>query len=128
MAVKSKTEGTTTNLGNEQYSATDAEAAAFDLNPYLLDLMWNEPFYSKILRGITKVKTEAIPTAGVMVKDGDITMLWNPKFLASLITALVENMNHTSFGITLRTALLIVVSQLSSFQSAVSFLEKLSKS
>ena len=27
MAVKSKTEGTTTNLGNEQYSATDAEAA-----------------------------------------------------------------------------------------------------
>ena len=26
MAVKSKTEGTTTNLGNEQYSATDAEA------------------------------------------------------------------------------------------------------
>jgi predicted metal-dependent peptidase len=85
MAVKSKTEGTTTNLGNEQYSATDAEAAAFDLNPYLLDLMWNEPFYSKILRGITKVKTEAIPTAGVMVKDGDITMLWNPKFLASLV-------------------------------------------
>ena len=36
MAVKAKSEGTTTDLGNAQYSATDAEAAAFDLNPFLL--------------------------------------------------------------------------------------------
>ena len=46
--------------------------------------MWDEPFFSKVLRPITKVKTSAIPTAGVLAKDGDIKMWWNPKFVAAL--------------------------------------------
>jgi len=66
------------------YSATDAEAAAFDLQPHLIRLMFDEPFYSKVLRGITKTQTDAIPTAGVAVRDGNVRMYWNPKFLASL--------------------------------------------
>jgi predicted metal-dependent peptidase len=85
MAVAAKKENTSTDLGNERYSATDAEAAAFDLNPFLVELMWSEPFYARILRGITKKRTEAIPTAGVMVQKGDVTYFWNPKFLASLL-------------------------------------------
>jgi len=64
---------------------TDEEAAAFDLEPHLISLMWDEPFYSKVLRGITKKKEETIPTAGVMVRDGYVNMIWNPRFLASLL-------------------------------------------
>ena len=63
---------------------TDAEAAKFKLDPHLIKLMWDEPFFSKVLRPITKVKTSAIPTAGVLAKDGDIKMWWNPKFVAAL--------------------------------------------
>ena len=59
-----KKENTSTDLGNERYSATDAETAAFDLNPYLVELMWSEPFYARNLRGITKKRTEQLPTAG----------------------------------------------------------------
>ena len=79
-----KAENTATDLGNERYSATEAEAAAFDMNPYLVELMWSEPFYAQILRGITKKRTEDIPTAGVMVKDGEVTYIYNPRFAASL--------------------------------------------
>tara|TARA_Y100000593_G_scaffold94752_1_gene195717 strand:- start:829 stop:2193 length:1365 start_codon:yes stop_codon:yes gene_type:complete len=85
MAVKSKTEGTATDLGNARYTATDAEAAAFDLQPHLISLMWDEPFYSRVLRGITKRRGEEIPTAGVMVKDGKARFYYNPKFCASLV-------------------------------------------
>ena len=85
MAVKSKTEGTATDLGNERYSATEAEAAKFDLEPHLVRLMWDEPFYSKVLRGITKTKTESIPTAGVSVREGKVQFFWNPRFCASII-------------------------------------------
>ena len=56
----------------------------FDLDPHLVSLMWNEPFFSKVLRVVTKIKTTQIPTAGVLAKDGDIKMWWNPNFLASL--------------------------------------------
>ena len=86
MAVKSKTKDSTSNdLGNQKYTATDAETANFDINPYLIELMWSEPFYARVLRGITKKCTESIPTAGVMVADGEVTYLYNPRFAASLI-------------------------------------------
>jgi predicted metal-dependent peptidase len=63
---------------------SDEVAANFDLDPHLLNLMWDEPFFSSILRPVTKIRTENIPTAGVLSKDGAITMWWNAKFLASL--------------------------------------------
>tara|TARA_B100001059_G_C17810721_1_gene572103 strand:+ start:370 stop:1656 length:1287 start_codon:yes stop_codon:yes gene_type:complete len=56
----------------------------FKLSKHLVDLLWNEPFYSCILRNLSKVETDQIPTAGVLAKDGNITMWWNRKFLASL--------------------------------------------
>ena len=64
--------------------ATAAQIANFDLGVHQLALMWDEPFFASILRTVTKVKTDRIPTAGVLAKDGNITMWWNPEFLASL--------------------------------------------
>ena len=64
--------------------ASEDEAARFELDPHLVRLMWDEPFFSKILRPVTKVKTDKIPTAGVLAKEGDIKMWWNPMFLAGL--------------------------------------------
>ena len=56
----------------------------FELAPHLIRLMWDEPFFAVILRGISKTKTDAIPTAGVSAAGGDIKFWWNPKFLAGL--------------------------------------------
>ena len=56
----------------------------FDLQKHLVSLLWDEPFYSRILRSLNKVESAEIPTAGVLCKDGDITMWWNREFLASL--------------------------------------------
>jgi len=81
MAVKANTAETPTE---ERYSATEAEAAAFDMDRYMVRLMWDEPFYAKVLRGINKKRTEQIPTAGVAVVDGQVTYYWNPRFVASL--------------------------------------------
>ena len=33
---------------------TDAEAAKFKLDPHLIKLMWDEPFFSKVLRPVTR--------------------------------------------------------------------------
>jgi len=73
-------------------TATDAEVAAFGLDAHLINLMMTEPFFSKVLRPITKVRTDEIPTAGVLAKDGDIKMWWNPKFLASLTPKQVKGL------------------------------------
>ena len=56
----------------------------FDIDPHIISLMFNEPFYAKVLRGVTKVCTKSIPTAGVLAKDGDLKMWYNPGFMASL--------------------------------------------
>ena len=89
--------GTSTDLAPVQ-EATDEEAAAFRLDPHLIGLMWDEPFFSKILRTVTKVKTDNIPTAGVLAKDGDIKMWWNPKFLAGLTSLQVKGLlKHECF-------------------------------
>ena len=63
---------------------SDEEAGLIKLDPYLLDLLWNEPFFSHVLRTVTKVRTEDIPTAGVSAKDGNVRLWWNPKFVGGL--------------------------------------------
>jgi len=83
--------GTTSDLPVTQ-RATEQEAALFELDPHLVRLMWDEPFFSKILRPVTKVKTDEIPTAGVLAKDGDIKMWWNPRFLAALTPKQVKGL------------------------------------
>ncbi len=75
--------GTSTDIVGAN-NVSEEEANLFELDPHLLNLMWDEPFFSSILRPITKVRTDSIPTAGVLAKDGAITMWWNPMFVASL--------------------------------------------
>jgi len=66
------------------YNVTQAQIDNFNLSTHLIDLLWNEPFYSRILRSLTNIETDEIPTAGVLCKDNDIKMWWNKKFFASL--------------------------------------------
>ena len=75
---------TATDIPTAKTQVTEAELAAFDLGNHLTALMWDEPFFSAMLRDVTKIETDSIPTAGVLAKDGDIKMWWNPKFLAGL--------------------------------------------
>ena len=55
-----------------------------ELSPHLLKMMFDEPFFAWILRGINIEFGDAVPTAGVMVKDGDVHMLVNPGFVSKL--------------------------------------------
>ena len=73
-------------------SADSAAAAAFKLDPHLVKLMWDEPFFSSILRKVSKIRSAAVPTAGVTTDGGDIRMLWNPEFLASLTASQVKGL------------------------------------
>ena len=70
----------------------DAKAAAFDLEPHRVKMMLDEPFFAGVLRGVNYEKTDAIPTAGVLAKDGDVHMWWNPKFLAGLTDKQVKGL------------------------------------
>jgi predicted metal-dependent peptidase len=86
MAVKTK-HGTATDIapdnsdtGNLLYDLVET----FDIDPHIIALMFNEPFYAAVLRGVTKTCTKEIPTAGVLAKDGDLKMWYNPGFMASL--------------------------------------------
>ena len=64
--------------------AEKEKADAFRMDAHLVNLMIHEPFFSTIIRNMSKIRTSTIPTAGVAVKDLSLTMYWNPEFLASL--------------------------------------------
>lgn len=72
--------------------ATDEQAKAFELDPHLISLMWAEPFFSKILRKVTKKESDSIPTAGVLAKEGQLFLWWNRKFLAGLTADQVKGL------------------------------------
>jgi len=56
-----------------------------ELSPHLLRMMFDEPFFASILRGVNIEFSETqVPTAGVMVKDADVHMLVNPGFISDL--------------------------------------------
>tara|TARA_Y100000592_G_scaffold3243_1_gene4678 strand:- start:15098 stop:16387 length:1290 start_codon:yes stop_codon:yes gene_type:complete len=65
-------------------NATKEQIENFKLSKHLLDLLMEEPFYSRIIRSLNKVETTNIPTAGVLCQDGELTLWWNRKFLAGL--------------------------------------------
>lgn len=69
-----------------------------DLSPHMLRMMFDEPFFARILRGINIEFGDAVPTAGVMVKDGDVHMLVNPDFISGLSDAEVKGLlKHECF-------------------------------
>jgi predicted metal-dependent peptidase len=81
MAVKGNTTATDTPVSR---IATDKELADFNMDAHLVSLMLHEPFFSEILRDVTKESSSALPTAGVTVKDTVPYLLWNPRFVAAL--------------------------------------------
>ena len=80
--IMSNSENTNNSLKSREVSQEEIDA--FTLDEHLISLMWSEPFFANMLRKITKVRTDRIPTAGVLAENGNITMWWNPKFLAGL--------------------------------------------
>ena len=93
---------TATDIPASRPEVTKEQADAFDLDPHLINLMWDEPFFSKVLRTVTKVRSEDIPTAGVLAKDGDINMWWNPYFVAGLTSKQVKGLlKHECFHLVL---------------------------
>lgn len=72
--------------------ADEAAAKAFKLDPHLISLMWSEPFFSKILRKVTKRESTSIPTAGVLAKEGQLFLWWNRRFMAGLTNDQVKGL------------------------------------
>ena len=69
-----------------------------DLSPHMLRMMFDEPFFARILRGVNTEFGRDIPTAGVMVKDGDVHMLVNPDFVSDLSDAHIKGLlKHECF-------------------------------
>ena len=64
--------------------ATKKQIEEFSIQKHLVEFLWSEPFYSRILRSLNKEETTEIPTAGVTCIDGNITLYWNREFLAGL--------------------------------------------
>ena len=54
----------------EKKSVSQEEIDSFELTSHLVDFLWNEPFYSRILRSLNKIEDKSIPTAGVAAHDG----------------------------------------------------------
>lgn len=63
---------------------SESKLEKFNLSTHLIDFLWNEPFYSRILRSLNKIETKEIPTAGVAIVNKEITLWWNREFLAGL--------------------------------------------
>ena len=64
---------------------TNTEMTTQKFEKLLVAFLFDEPFFSSIIRAMKKVKTETIvPTAGVAVIDGSICLYWNPDFVEKL--------------------------------------------
>lgn len=97
MAVK--TETTSNDIPIQEVSEEIIKAAeSFDIEKHLVRLLIHEPFFSTILRKVSKFKSDSIPTAGVTIKDGEFILLWNPLFLASLESKKIRGLlKHESY-------------------------------
>lgn len=54
------------------------------LSPYITGLLFDESFFGHIFRHVNFSPSEALDTAGVYVKEGDLFMDWNADFMCSL--------------------------------------------
>ena len=84
MAVKSNTPEEAGREIGTVTRADEATAKAFTLKPHIVAMMLEEPFYGKVLRKVSKIRTDKVSTAGVLCQDGDLKLWWNPRFMAGL--------------------------------------------
>ena len=71
-------------MQNAEKIETPRISSKQDLSPHLLRMMFDEPFFARILRGVNIEFGNDVPTAGVMVKDADVHMICNPQFVSDL--------------------------------------------
>lgn len=73
------------------------------IDPFLVKLLQEEPFYAAISTHVQKVMTDSVPTMGVTFFDGSFHMLVNPTFVKNLadkgraddiISVLKHEFNH----------------------------------
>jgi predicted metal-dependent peptidase len=68
----------------EEEAEIRVQADAFKLDDHLVKLLLHEPFFSSLLRNVSKKKTYGISTAGVTAEDTVLTLYWNPIFVMGL--------------------------------------------
>ena len=97
MAANAQT--TSNDLPVQQVSEEIKKAAeSFDIERHLVRLLIHEPFFSTIMRKVTKFKSDSVPTAGVTIRDGEFMLMWNPLFLASLEAKKIRGLlKHESY-------------------------------
>jgi predicted metal-dependent peptidase len=78
------TAGKSPDLSTVMAEVSPEKMARFNIDHHLLALMMSEPFYADIVRSLTKVEDNTIPTAGVYQKDLELNLFWNRRFMASL--------------------------------------------
>ena len=71
-------------MQNAQTIDTPRISSKKDLSPHLLRMMFDEPFFARILRSVNIEFGDDVPTAGVMVKEADVHMICNPQFVSDL--------------------------------------------
>jgi len=75
--------GTSSNLPVSQREVDPERLRSFDLDSHLVSLMWTEPFFSDVIRSLTKMETTDIPTAGVLQQGSELKFWWNRGFVAA---------------------------------------------
>ena len=84
---------------------SDIENPSFDLDHYITNLLFDEPFFAALSRRINKCKTELVPTAGVRMNKStaQFELYYNPKFFSTLtreerLAVLKHEFYHLIFG------------------------------
>lgn len=86
MSKSTKPASTGHDLVPVRNQATEEQMKAFNMDVSLVNFMFDEPFYSSILRHLSKQETTEIPTAGVIANKTRLAfdLFWNRRFCASL--------------------------------------------
>ena len=75
-------------IGRRKKKLTKEEMAAndlWDLGPYFIKLLWEEPFFYSVYRYCNRIQDRKhVPTAGVTIIKDRPTLLWNPDFMSTL--------------------------------------------
>lgn len=81
------------------------EKIPFDLDHYITNLLFDEPFFAALSRRINKCKSEVVPTAGVRMNknNAQFELYYNPKFFSQLsrderLAVLKHEFYHLIFG------------------------------
>lgn len=73
-------------ISKEELEQIIEKSKTFDLNSVIYSLLTSEPFFAAISRKVTKIKSSAVPTAGVRINPHTtyFEMFYNPIFFCQL--------------------------------------------